>query len=149
MATVSTVPAVMEALYQAFAASSELTGVQVSESWPGGDGLRDKALFLGNVRSTDIHIPVSRAVRVVREELYSVDVHAQAAFAGTNAKAARESCFAMYAAVEDVIANNPTLGVNGLIKAVPHAYELQTGLTDSGGWIAFLRIEIEVQARLQ
>lgn len=153
MALISTAPSVMEALYQALAASTDYSGmtppVQVAESFPGQDQIRDLAVFLGDVRTHDIHIPVSRAVRVVREENYVVDVHCQAYRAGSNAKAARETAFQLYQGVEDVLAANPTLGLPGIgvIKCYTTGYEMQTGLYNDG-WIAFIKVEVAVQARL-
>jgi hypothetical protein len=150
MAVHSTVPTVMAALSAAFVAAqgTSLLGVQIAESWPGGDTLKNSALFLGDVQSTDLHIPVSRSVRVVREENYTVDVHAQCAAPGASATPARTAVFAIYFAVEDILANNPTLGVDGVIKCIPSAYTMRTGLDDLGGWLAFMKLQLAVQARL-
>lgn len=151
MATISTVPLVMEALYQALLASTDYSGmtppVQVAESFPGQDQIRDLAVFLGDTRTHDIHIPVARPVRVAREENYIIDVHCQAYRPGSNAKPARETAFQLYQGLEDVLANNPTLGIVGVIKCYTTGYEMQTGLYNDG-WVAFIKVECAVQARL-
>lgn len=143
----------MEALYQALAAQAviggTLDGIQVTESFPGGDTLRGQALFLGDVQSSDIHVPTARGpARVAREENYTLDLHAQVSVPGPTAKAAREACYAIYAAVEDILVTNPTLGLDGVTRVLPSSFQLRTGLNDTGGWLAFLRIEVEVQARI-
>jgi hypothetical protein len=137
----------MEAMYLAFKASPALSGVQVEEAFPGPDRIKDSCVFLGDARSSDVHIPVNRPVRVARQEDYLVDVHCQVQVPGSNAKPARDAVFALYAAIEDVLATNPTLSVDGNVRCLTTNYDLQTGMTDVG-WAAFLKIEVSVNARL-
>lgn len=150
MATISTVPAVLAALYSAFCNDVALKAadVQVAESWPGGDFVERQCLFLGDVTADGITVPTMRAVRVSRDEQYAVDVHAQVAVADSTATPARVAAFAIYAEVENILVSNPTLGVDGVIKALPRAFTLVTSINDAGGWNAFLRIVVAVEARL-
>lgn len=151
MSTHSTVPALKQALFTQFQSASALSGLQVAYSFP-GDATTNSVIYLGDVRGTSV-IPTMRATRKTREEKYTVDVWIEIADAQNDSSGAEATAFQMYGAVEDILANDPTLGGSvfsgGTGWATITAFELLTGQDDSRlGWAASLKIEIEVTARL-
>jgi hypothetical protein len=144
----STVPAVKAALFNFFQASPALSGVQVTYSHP-GNTLQNSVIYLGDVQGTS-HYPTMRAGRKAREEDYILDCWILVADSNSDSISVETTAFTMMGAVEDVIANDPTLGsLDGVKWSELTGFELIIGMDDSRfGWAAQLKLEISVTARL-
>ncbi len=156
MATHSTAPAVRSAIVsglQTNLAGQQVLGkkVQVTYSNPGADELQNVACFLGDTKWVHIEPPVMRnGRRVVREENYEVTVHFLACVTGTDSSASEQAAMQMYSVgLEDLLANTPQLGVDGVVWALPDAGEMRSGWDPSrSSWSSALEITVAVKARL-
>jgi hypothetical protein len=145
MATTSTVPAARQALYTALVAA--LPSVQVSYSHPGEAVERD-TVYLGDARGR--HDPATiKAGRRTRDEQYTLDVWVESTADGPDAREAFERCFVLKAEVEDVLADDASLGLGQPFWMLVGDFEAVTGWDeDRRGHAARVRIGIEVRARL-
>ena len=150
-ATISVLPSVQAALLAQLTTAmgqSSLSTTQVTPSHP-GEGLQPSAMYLGEAIATEL-IPVSRGGgRVVRQESWRQDVYASVSREGDFATAATTDAFTLYAVLENVLATNPTLGVDGVIKVTP--IEVHCKIAFSGtrsGWDCVLKIVIGIESRL-
>lgn len=148
MALTSTLPAVKTALLAALQADGALAGIQVSRSWP-GDTLQQNAVWMGEATAHNT-IPVVRGARVAREENITVDVYINCQCPGADASAAEAQAFEILGEVENILANDPTLGrTDGVIKAYVESWQLKEGLSQSRlGWASQIIAGVAVQARL-
>jgi len=150
-ARVSVLPAAQAALLaqiQAAVALSTLPTTQVTPSHP-GDALQPSAIYLGEAL-TPITIPVSRgAGRVVREEHWRQDLFVSVARPGDFATDAQVDAFLLYAVIENVLATNPTLGVDGIIVATPQEVNCKIAFSATRmGWDCVLKIIVGIESRL-
>jgi hypothetical protein len=145
MATISTVPAVKKALYDALTAG--LGGVQVSYGHPSAALVERQVVYVGDVQM-DYSVPVMRAGRQPRQEEFTVEVIVNVAPARGEPSEAEAEAFALLAAVEDVVADDPTLGgVDGLLWV---RFDSGRVVTDLGpeGPICLIAVEVACAARL-
>lgn len=146
MATRSTVPTVKARLVTVLAAA--LPTVQVEYSHPGG-AIETEAFYLGAVRGSD-DIPVMNGpARKKRDESYTVDVWCEAQKSGATSQEAEERAWELFGSLEDILANDMTLGLAGVIWARLESWDdfLSFDLK-SGGWSARIRAGVTVRARL-
>lgn len=124
-----------------------LPGVQVEYAWPAKQ-LQPRAVWLGRLRST-IDIETFKANRKNRVDEFDVDVWCAASGRGyPTAEAADAAAEELVHAVEDVLADDPTLGaLDGLQWAMLTAREGDPDPTDDG-WAAAIRLTISCRARL-
>src|ERR1051325_1589894 len=105
MALDSTVPAVKAALVSLI--SAQLTNVQVSYGRPADSKLARECVYIAE--ATGEHsIPVFKAGRKPREERYSIEVVVAVIKARGTITTAEARAFTLLAAVEDVVADDPT-----------------------------------------
>lgn len=109
MATHSTVPTVRTTLLALLGARDALAGVQISDTHP-GDAREVESVYLGEARGDD-RIPTIRAGRKVRQEAYTLDVWFDCAGDGPTAKTASERAWAFFGELEDILADDPSLGL--------------------------------------
>lgn len=147
MATRSTVPAVRAALVALLQARPGLAGVQVGYSHP-GDALERESMFLGGTRGR--HDPANlRAGRKHRDEAYTLDVWVDVSADGPTAQPASERAWALIGELEDVLADDPSLGLGQPLWAVlgecddGHDFDEETR-----GWKARIRAGVDIKARL-
>lgn len=165
MATHSTVPTVKARLVTVFAAALLTEGeggtaIQVSYSWP-GPRTENPAVFLGyHPELKDIsldfahEVPTIKAGRKQREETYAVPVtiwsfHPE--LDPTGAATAEARGFEIFGLLEDVLADDPTLGLTGTpppIKAATVADSKSIIWPFKQGWAVSLEFNVAVQARL-
>lgn len=165
MSTSSTLPAVKAALVSLLQDALSTSGVSggqipVEYAWPGPDSA-DEMVFLGRHPDTvgnpltesgsmRSEIPTIKAGRKQRQETYTVDVTCWSFRPDLTAGGAEEAetrGFQIFAEVEDVLADDPTLGLSSIQHAV---------LTDVGvalipfqsGWASVLVASVTVNARL-
>lgn len=157
MATNSTVPTIKAQLVSQFRA--ELT-VPVDYAWPGPNA-EDQCVFLGQHPgvSEEIRIdgtseiPTIKAGRKQRQEDYTVRVTVWSFRPDLTSDGAQEcetSAFAMFSEIEDVLADDPQIGLAATaVQAVTVASYASTLFPFKTGWACQLAVDLRVQARLQ
>lgn len=144
MPTVSTAPVVKTRLLELLTAAA--TGVQVGRHHP-GDALEPESIFTGRVRGNS-EIPVARAGRKKREEEYTIEVWFVVAHATTQLDAELRA-FELLGLLEDLLANDPTLGQDPTTRATLDGWETETSFdAGTGGHQTLLRADVGVACRL-
>lgn len=166
MATHSTVVTVKRKIvdllnYQLASAAPDGSAVPVTYAWPGPE-TGAEAVFLGrhpdldDIRvDTDHDIPTMVAGRKQRQEEYTVPLTVWTFRPDLDAGAA-ETCetraFALMAEIEDVFADDPTLGLNRTDVTINWARTdgwTSTLFPFQKGWACELTVRVAVSARLQ
>lgn len=146
VARYSTVPEVRRQLV--ILLENLLSGVQVDRVHPGDAALQEGA-HLGDVRGR--HEPAAvRDGRQLRQESYTVDVYLETAKEGEDGSAAEERAFVLLGGLEDVMADDETLG-GVLVAGWARVGDWVTSTyydDKTGGWACTIRAEVNVQARL-
>lgn len=147
MATTSTAPTFRAALLAALQARAALAAVPTFYSHP-LDTIEHEAIYLGEVRG-DSNIPVLRASRKKREERYTLDVWFDVAAVGPDAQTASERAWALFGELEDVLAEDPTVGLPAPFRAVLGDFT-ETLVVDESrrGWGSLLRAGVDCETRL-
>lgn len=147
MATRSTAPTFRSALLAALQARAALAQVQTGYSHP-GDTREDESIYLGEVRGTS-EVPLIRAGRKKREERYTLDVWFDVDAVGPDAQTASERAWSLYGELEDILADDPTVGLGAPFWAALGDFT-ETLMFDESrrGWGSLLRAGIDVEARL-
>jgi hypothetical protein len=146
VATTSTVPTAKAALVSLI--GTALSGVQVTYGRPSDAELDRECVWVGDVTGRQ-QVPTMKAGRKARHETYSVEVVAWVAMDRGLVSDAEARAFVLLGSVEDVVANDPTLGI-----ATGTAYfGATTGDFDSaadliGGPAAVVRLNVDCTARL-
>jgi|GEM_PF-1741163 len=154
VALTSTIPAVKIALVALLRAELDLP---VDYAWP-GPAAAPEAVFLGrhpqldDIRiDGDSTIPTMKAGRKQRAEDYAVPVTCwtfRPELTAADAQTCEVRAFTIAAAVENVLADDPKLGVDGLVAA--QVNDLTSTLFPfERGWACELVLDVRVQARLQ
>lgn len=147
MATRSTSPTFRAALLAALQARPALAQVQVSYSHP-GDAREDESVYLGEIRGSS-EIPTVRTSRKKREERYTLDVWIDVDAVGPDAQTASERAWTLFGELEDILADDPTVGLTAPFWAVLGDFT-ETLMFDESrrGWGSLLRAGVDVEARL-
>jgi hypothetical protein len=116
VSTTSTVPAVMAAVLDQLKTNMP-PGVVVAEEWPGYDG-GPEMVFLGEVTWEEYRIPTIKAGRKQRQEQYDIAFQIMV-FGGSltapgKPTVAKDRAFEIFAALEDVLADDVTAGTDFL-----------------------------------
>lgn len=149
MATTSRADAVIDAVVAAVLA--EGNDVAVYDVWPGPDA-RGEMIVFGDIAWDEYEITTIAAGRKKRDELFRVDgevwIFGGAGANPTNVGPVRERAFALLDHVEDVMADDPTLGtLDGVLWS-------QIELTEAGArvfekaWAFRVAFQIVTKARL-
>jgi hypothetical protein len=147
MATRSTVPTVRAALVTALAARPALTGVQVAHSHPGA-AVEVESVYLGRARGSD-NVPVMRAGRKRRQESYTVDVFFDVVGDGPTGQDASERAWTLFGELEDLLADDPSLGQAPPFWAVLGEWDETLFFDDTRqGFGSLLRAAVQIEARL-
>jgi hypothetical protein len=145
MATTSSVPTVRARLVTLLEAALPTT--QISYGHP-GEAMDRESVFLGQARGSHTLATV-RAGRRTRDEEYTIDVWVATTAAGPTPQEASERAWTLAAALEDICANDATLGLAGVIWArVDDWSDTPTFDDERRGWATTLRIGIAVRSRL-
>lgn len=121
MATTSTVPTALDELLADLTAAmtGPNAGVNVWEAWP-GPSATGEMVVLGEVTWDEYKIATIKAGRKYRDEEFAVAfqiaVFGAAGTTPANPKPERDRAFAILAACENVLANDPTLGAAGAFQ---------------------------------
>jgi hypothetical protein len=145
MATTSTVPSVKTALVTLI--GSALSGIQVTYGRPADDKLNRECVYVAEAIGTH-RVPVFKAGRKPREERYSVEVVVAVIKGRGDVTDSESRAFTLLAAVEDAVANDPTLGaVDGLVHATAGSWETAAEQTAEGP-AAVIRFNVDCLARI-
>jgi len=132
MATHTTVAAYRAAVFAAMQADVTLGAVQVSYGEP-ADAKREEAVWLGNaVDLGSSEDPYIASGRRKRHEEYEVQVTVDVASQRT-APASELRAAVLVGALEDLLAVDSTLSVDGVLWGVPASFEWETDLSGDGG----------------
>lgn len=145
MATTSTVPTAKAALVALIDAALE---VQVTYGRPADGELQRECVWVGNVTGQQ-RVPTMKAGRKARHETYSVEVIAWVDNDRGLVSDAEARCFELLGSVEDVVADDPTLGIaTGLTYFKAEAGDFETAADLIVGPAAAIRLNIDCEARL-
>lgn len=147
MATRSTAPTFRAALLAALQARPALAAVQVTYSHPGAT-LDTDSVYFGETRGS-MDVPVIRGGRKKREERYTLDVWFDVAAVGPDAQTASERAWSLFGELEDVLADDPSVGLEAPFRAVLGDFT-ETLMLDEArqGWGSLLRAGVDCETRL-
>jgi hypothetical protein len=145
MATTSTLITVKSAIVTLLQAA--LPGVQVSYHHPGEPGMEAECVFLGHATSTN-EVPTMRANRKKTDERYILQVVVEVKGEGRTQLQADTRCMELFAEVEDMIADDPNLGLGNAIHWARLAGWEQIGGSTGTGHGCRVEADVEVYARL-
>lgn len=164
MGQISTVPVVkaqvVSQLTTALATASTSGGqVPVTWAWP-GPSAQHEAVFLGrhpdldDIRLDVIHeFPTVKAARKQRSETYQLPMTIwtfRPELSADGAQECEERAFELLDPVEDVFADDPTIGLSPTVVNWVRVAEIASTLWPiQKGWACELIVQLEVQARLQ
>jgi len=142
----STVPAVAAAI--AALIDAELgPEVQVSDGRPPTGELRPECVYVADADGRDT-VPVHKSGRKEREEDYQLAVIVSVHLDQGTVAQAKARAFELLAAVEDVLADDPSLGdVDGLIHATAGRWHSETGWAQ--GPVCVIGLEVDCLARIE
>lgn len=147
MATHSTVPTVRAQLITLLTARAGLAGVTIEQCHP-LEAIDDEAIYLGQSRTTS-DIPTIRAGRKARQEQYTLDVWVEVVRDGPTAQSASERSWALVGEIEDMLADDPSLGLSQPFWAVLAEADQDAWVEDSRrGYVSRVRVGIQCEARL-
>lgn len=141
----TTIPAFKSALVTALQASSVLIGVQVSYGSP-GDIQRSESVWVGDTRSQQ-QPSAMKSLPVRRDEVYTTDVMVEITQPRSTQEGVDLRATTLATAVETVIAENPSLGVAGVLWSTVVSYDMAGGF-DADGRVCIITIGVETHARL-
>lgn len=147
MATSSTVTAARARIVSLLTANGALSGVQISHGYPGEGLIKRKSIYVDRVtgRHTIANI---KSGRKQRDEEYTVTVGIAVIRDKGTIAAAESEAFDMLEEVEDMVADDPSLGdLDGIVHATAGEFRVFSELT-SGGPACVIEFDIDVRARL-
>jgi len=147
--TTSTAPTVRATLIAALGARPGLDGVTVTHFWQ-GDADTQEAIYLGNT-TLENEYPVIRSGRKPREETYRIQLHIRSLKPTDWGPTAEVRAFEMIAEVEDLIAEDPAIGLSGTfptLRLLITDATVEPVLLDPGGIGAQATLTIEARNRL-
>lgn len=126
-------------------ASAALTGVQVSPGWP-GESIKAEAIWCDNIRG-DMEIALLGAGRKQRDDTFRIPLEIKVS-GKVDLDAVALRLGQLIAAVEDVLADDPTLGaLDGIQWAEIGEVQSICGRTPDGP-VGFAEVVLEVHSRL-
>lgn len=147
MASRSTVPTVRAALFAALTARPAFSAVQVAYSHP-GQAIEAESVYLGAARGSD-NIPVVRVGRKKRQESYILDVFFDVVADGPTSQEASERAWTLFGELEDLLADDPSLGLAQPFWAVLGDWTETLFFDDARqGFGSLLRAGVQIEARL-
>lgn len=112
----STAPTVRAALIAALAARPGLAGVAVTYLWQ-GDADTQEAIYLGKTIITNNWVTL-RSGRKTREETQRIELHIRSLKPTDWGPVAETRAFAMIAEVEDLVADDPAIGLSDTLPTL-------------------------------
>jgi len=146
VAATSVIPAVKSQFLALLEARSPIAESRVTVTYSRPANLDREAIFFTGVRFRH-DLPVIRAGRKPRDEVFTLMLAINAAKPGRTAEQAELRAFELLAAVEDMLADDPRLG--GTLVEWARMDDGDAGVTpDFEGWDGLVRVGIECHARL-
>lgn len=148
MATTSTVPSVKAALVTQLTTAINSSSVQVSYGRPIQNLVKRQVVVVGNV-SYSSDIANQKAGRKQRDERYSIEVLFFVGAARGRAADAETRVWALFASLENILADDPYLGgaIDGLAWAVLGSVEADVAHENEGP-VAWIAANVDCLARL-
>lgn len=147
-AALSLVPAARAALFTTLTTAFTGSGVQVSYSHP-GDAMERETVYLGDARGGH-ELATVRAGRRSRDQTFSIDVWVETTCEGPDAQVASERAWELYGELEDIVANDASLGLTQPFWAAVAEFEETVGWDiERQGAAARLRASVACTGRLQ
>lgn len=144
-ANTTTIPAYKSALVAALQARSALSAVQVSYGHP-GDVQRTETIYVGDTRGTQEPVAI-KATPTLRDETYTTDVIVEITQIRSSQENVDLRAATLAAEVEATIAENPSLGVAGVLWSTVITYDMAGGF-DADGRVCTITLGVETHARL-
>ena len=148
MSSTSSVITIKQALKAQLQAAIGATPT-VYYSHPGAE-LGVEVIYLGDAREGEHEIPTLKAGRKRREESYVIPVVFEIAKPGTDASEAETRAFALFAYLENLLANTPGLGsADATLRTRVRGWTSSCTFTESTrGWRCQLIVDMLVENRL-
>jgi hypothetical protein len=155
VATSSTIPAAKTALVSLIGAALATSGpgstaIQVAYGRPADNLLARECVYVGDVTGTQ-SVPVARGSgRKTRQEEYRVEVVVAVLMVEGEVTDAEARAYTLLAEVEDVVADDSTLGLAtnvGYFQATTGSFDAIADYTDEGP-ACVLRLNVDCKARL-
>jgi len=124
-----------------------LLGVSVEPGWPGAKHVTAEMVWVDELAG-DVAIPLAVAGRKPRDDDFTIPFELRVAGMTTlDETMARVS--ELVAAIENVLANDPTLGdFDGLIDAEITSERMTAGETPESGYVGFAEVVVSCHSRL-
>jgi hypothetical protein len=153
--TTSIIPAVEKALLdrlvEACSSTTGLESVVVAESWPGPSAGHEMLFLDWDIPVWDLNIPnLTGAARKQRDERFTLEVIAwvfRPDLTPSQVRTAKARVHQIIDLVDDVLANNPTLDVPGVVVAAASGGSRQVIAYEKGYAVQATR-SVDVHARL-
>lgn len=147
MALVSTAPVVRAALIAQLSLRAGLADVSVTHVWPGGAAPQE-AIYLGRTTLRNAWATM-RAGRKTREEDYRIELFVWVLDPTDWGAASEARAFELMAEVENMVADDPTLGLGmPTLRMIVSDAEATSGPSDTSGWGTVIRVELQIFNRL-
>lgn len=130
--------------------TSALPDAQVSYGWP-GKLLELDSVFVGNITDGQVTPKSMTTGRKPREDVFTVTVHCMAAVKGRSCLESEQAVELLYAALENVCAEYPTLNdLPGVVHAVQNGSTVgpESDLTTEG-YVSFIDASVQVRSYLR
>lgn len=146
--TTSLLPATRTALVDLLKDHANLAGVTVARNLPTGDVLPRELVHIASTSTGSHEFATLRAGRKTRNESFTLTVVFDTILAAsTDPEEAEARVFEMFAALEDVIADDPSLGMEHTLRAGIGEWRVIADHAERGT-AAHLEADVNVEARL-
>jgi hypothetical protein len=138
---------VVSHLVDLFRAEGDLDGVLVEPGWPGDQRVRAETIWLDRIDNVNITIPVMTGGRKQRDDMFTLPFQVRVA-GRHDLDQTMARVMELLAAVENVLADDPTLGdFTGVVSAEITSERQSVGTTPEG-CIGFGEVIVTVHTRL-
>lgn len=125
-----------------------LSGVLVEPGWPGEDNLRPSTIYVDELRTESLLIPVASAGRKNRDDKFAIPFMFRVVDAGS-LDDTMTRLTQLVAAVEDVLADSPTIDdMDGVVSAEVTDETMTAGLRPDG-YVGYGQLVVSVHSRLE
>lgn len=146
MITTSSYTAVVEALIPLLREELD-SDVQVLRGAPSRLMGRDNVLIGGIEKGSHV-FPVARPGRKPRDEQYWLVINVVVRRNGPDPSESETRALELLAALENVIAEQPSLGIEATLRCNIEEFEMDSFVEDQSGWRTLLVAKVQVKTRL-
>lgn len=123
------------------------SGANVSYMYPGADNAGNEAMYFGKTIDGLHTYTAIKAGRKPRDEVYTCKLHIDVFKPSGTAEQAETRALELFAMVENIIANDPKLGLSEIWLTKVDEWELHPGFNEEGEGVQMV-VDINVEARL-